>query len=115
MVIVTLKHDNSICYIGNDEYNGSSNLTYLENGYPYILENRTCYYSENFNAYSGIDTPKNVQPSEYCYDTEQGFYLNENYNKQQPNPYGIPDDLVEQIKNDAIAEIQQEVTSNVNE
>ena len=30
---------------------------------------------------------------------------------EEPNPYGVPDDIVEQIKNDAITEVEEAVLS----
>ena len=53
--------------------------------------------------------PKEVEIGKYCYTPEDGFYVNPNY--KEPNPYGIPDYLVEQIKNDAITEVEEAVTN----
>ncbi|WP_207708624.1 hypothetical protein [Emergencia sp. 1XD21-10] len=46
-------------------------------------------------------------PSKHCYTETEGFYKNPDY--VEPNPYGIPDELVEQIKNDTIAQVQEGV------
>lgn len=106
MYIITNKETNEVCAI-------SLNIDYLSNGYPFIAATNTSYYPENFEVHEIVTVPENVEVFQTCYTENDGFY--DNPYQVSKKPYGIPDDLVEQIKNDAITEVQQEVTSNANE
>lgn len=85
---------------------------YWDNGYPIITDSNgnDCAYPTNDTTMHEVDSvPDCVEPEKFCYSTDAGFYENPNY--IEPKPYGIPDDLVEKIKNDAISEVEQEVTN----
>lgn len=80
-------------------------LSELPNGYIWIKTPNIAYPNDLYVAYSEVTEVPEDAISKYCYDTFNGFYLNPNY--VQANPYGIADDLLERIKNDTIAEVQE--------
>lgn len=85
---------------------------YWPNGYPIITDasGNDCAYPTNFTTMHEVeDIPEDVVPEKYCYTPEDGFCKNLDY--VEPNPYGIPEELVDRIKNDAISEVEQEVTN----
>lgn len=79
-------------------------LTYWDNGYPII--GGIAYAFEDILMVE-VDVPDDFEPLRYCYTENDGFYRNPKV--KDPNPYGIPDELVEQIKNDAITEVEEAV------
>lgn len=83
---------------------------YWPNGYPVITDTNgnDCAYPTSFSTmYEVAEIPDGVEPEKYCYTEADGFYANPNW--IEPNKYGISDELVEQIKNDAIAEVEEAV------
>lgn len=100
MYIITQSESNIILDI-------FEHLAYQDNGYPMNLDTRTAYVSSFVDVYENVNVNERVVPHKYCYTPEAGFYINENY--VEPNPYGIPDELVAQIKNDAITEVEEAV------
>ena len=85
-------------------------LTYWDNGYPII--GGIAYAPEDILMVE-VDTPDDFEPLRYCYTESDGFYRNPKV--KDPNPYGIPDELVEQIKNDAITEVEEAVINGTDE
>ena len=100
MIIITDKQTHQIIEVGNE-------IQYMENGYPLLVDKQVYFSVEDVDVYESDSEPEDVSPSKYCYTEEAGFYLNPDY--EEPNPYGIPDELVEQIKYDTVEEIRQEV------
>lgn len=100
MVIITRKETDSIIDIGNE-------LQYLENGYPLLVDRQVYFSIDDVNVYEVDSVPEEVTPSKYCYTEERAFYLNPNY--IEPNPYGISDELVEQIEADYRERLAKEV------
>ena len=71
-------------------------------------------YSMTFAQGHIVDSiPEEVKRGLYCYTGEDGFYVDPNY--EEPNPYGIPDDLLERIKNDTITEVEEAVLNGTDE
>ena len=83
----------------------SYDIRYTSNGYPVLQEIE--YPEEIFIFVTLEDAPEYIIPYKFCYTKEQGFYKNPDWDN--PNPYGIPDELVERIKNDTIAQVQEGV------
>lgn len=82
-------------------------VEYMSNGYPRLVNKDIAFVADDVEVCTGVDIPENVVVGKYCYTAENGFYENPDY--VEPNPYGIPDELVEQIKNDTIAQVQEGV------
>ena len=70
--IITVEEDNRILAIGNQ-------FDYLDNGYPRIIETNTAYPIDLVNVYEVESIPQYVETEKYCYDLENGFYENPNY------------------------------------
>lgn len=100
MFIITKKEDDEILMMGRE-------LDYMENGYPRIIDYDVAFYPEYISVNEASEVLEGVEAHKYCYTPEDGFYLNPNY--REPNQYGISDELVEQIKNDAITEVEEAV------
>ena len=84
-----------------------ADIEYLDNGYPCNSETKVSYVVGFVNVNVVDEIPDGVERIKYCYTPAEGFYKNPNY--VEPSKYGIPDALVEQIKNDAIAEVEEAV------
>lgn len=83
---------------------------YWDNGYPIITDKdgNDCAYPSDFTTMHEVSSlPEGVIPDAYCYTSEEGFYKNPDY--VEPNPYGLPDEILSQIKDDAIAEVEEAV------
>ncbi len=100
--------------------NAMENVTEFEGGIYETLDGGTKFIineSDIFDRYDGkiyeelTSVPDDFELFKYCYTAGKGLYLNPDW--KEPNPYGIPDNLVEQIKNDAVEEIRQEVLRDV--
>ena len=86
---------------------------YWPNGYPIITDengNDIAYPTDFTTMYEDVEVPEGVEVEKYCYTPESGFYENPDY-VEPGNPYSIPDELLEQIKNDAIIEVEEAVTN----
>lgn len=106
MFVIT-KKTNDVCLMFGEQ------LDYMDNGYPRIIDYNIAFRDEDVNVYEAVVVPEDVQPEKYCYTPADGFYPNPNY--QEPNEYGIPDELVTRIKNDAVTEIEEAVTNGTDE
>ena len=108
MYVITLKNTEEVVSIGES-------LSYLENGYPILVDENICFDPQDVDIHKIESTPSTISNNKYCYNDEKGFYENPNWTEPDvTNIYGIPDSIYHQIKNQAIAEVQQEVTTNVN-
>lgn len=91
---------------------------YWDNGYPIItdINGIDCAYPTCLTVMHDVDSiPEEVEPFKHCYTEADGFYLNPNYiEPDTSNTFGVPDDVYRAIKEQAIAEVQQEVTNNAN-
>lgn len=115
MYIITEKNTHEVLYV-------LENVNEFDNGVYSIVNKQGTKFcvttSDSFDTYDGkiytyvSNTPDDLIPSKYCYTENDGLYINPNYT--EPNPYGIPDELLEQIKNDTVEEIRQEVLNNDN-
>ena len=98
MFLITSKKDNSVL-------NCDTELEYMENGYPKLL-NENIIFPVNFVNIFNIDKiPEEVitNLSKYCYTEENGFYENPNY--EEPNKYGINNELLQQIQDDMLVDL----------
>lgn len=105
MHIVTDKKSNVVLSVGTLK-------EYWANGYPVLTDqngNDCAFVADDTNVYE-VANREEVTPGEYCYTAELGFFENPDYN--EPNPYGLPEELVQQIKDDAIAEVESEVAAH---
>ena len=91
MYVITVKESNVVAAIGNG-------LAYQSNGYPVLTEKNIAYVPEHFAVNEVAEVPDGIEEHKYCYTQENGFYKNPNYT--EPNPYGIPDEVVNRIIND---------------
>ena len=93
----------------------AESVEYDHRNYPYIDVNgfRECYAVPSHVVREVAEVPEEVTTEKYCYTPEDGFYIRPGY--VEPNGYGIPDDLVERIKNDAITEVEEAVTNGTDE
>lgn len=94
MSIITNKNTNEILDYGV--------VDYMENGYPRVVESDIAYIADSVNVWEA-DIPDGVYPVKYCYTPDQGFYENPDY--VEPNPYGVPDETVQAIKDDTILDL----------
>lgn len=89
---------------------------YWDNGYPIITDengNDVAYPTGFTTMYENVDVPEHVIAFRFCYDPESGFYENPNWVAPDPsNSFGLPDDVYQQIKNQAITEVQEGVVNN---
>lgn len=103
------------CIVTSKETNVIKRIGILKerwpNGYPVVsnADGDTAYPTTFTALYEIDDIPAEVEVGKYCYTPELGFYENPNY--VEPDPYGIPKELVERIKNDAIAEVEEAVVN----
>ena len=95
-------------------WNYDTEMEYQANGYPCLLNEKGPTPDGGVDVKEVTELPEYVEPMKYCYTEEDGFYENPNYIEPPENPYGIPDELVEQIKNNTVEEIRQEVLNNAN-
>lgn len=98
--LITNKETNEVMRWGDK-------LDYLSNGYPRLIDENVAFVANMVNVHEVESVPVEVSSLKYCYTEEQGFYENPNY--VEPNPYGIPDELLQQIQDDTAAQIVQEV------
>ena len=85
------------------------------NGYPIITDsngNSIAYPPDFTIMYENVEVPSDVTPEKYCYTPEDGFYLNPDYREPENNPYGIPDELYDTIRDEAVAQIEREVAGD---
>ena len=78
--------------------NMGEQIQYQSNGYPFIGDQ--AYLSENTHVVYVENVPDEVAAEEYCYTEQDGFYGN-------TNEWDLPDSVVQEIKNTAIAEVQE--------
>lgn len=101
-MFVIVEKDKNVCV------NSGKTLKPWANGYPSI-DGILAYPSELYSSFS-VETLPEGEIKKYCYTEEMGFYENPNYVEPDPtNTYGIPDEIFYAIKEQAIAEVQQEV------
>ena len=86
-------------------------VTYWDNGYPIVGDIAFC--PDDILLFDVDEIPSDFEDYKYCYTVEDGFYRNPKY--VEPNPYGISDELLEQIKNDAITEVEEAVLNGIDE
>ena len=106
MVVITSKPLNNISAMG-------SSYSLEESGDPYIPELNVAFSLSAFEYYEVDNVPEEIVESKWCYTPADGFFPNPNY--QEPNEYGIPDELVTRIKNDAVTEIEEAVLNGTDE
>jgi hypothetical protein len=97
MYIITDNDTNRIIAIGEL-------IQYQENDYPIVQDTNgnICAYPTTFlTGYEIEEIPEEIESEKYCYNIEQGFYINENYN-EQITPYGINKKLYDKIIADYI-------------
>ena len=103
MFIITNKEKSIVVDTGNE-------VTYWDNGYPVIVEKDVAFVKEDVNVFEITELPEDFKQGKYCYTEEKGFYINPDYvEPDSTNTYGIPDEIFYAIKEQAIAEVQQEV------
>lgn len=102
MFIIVNKEDSVVCNFGK-------NFKYDEDGYLHLLDENIRFVPEITDVYEVGDLPEYFQSVKYCYSIDRGFYLNSNW--EEPNQYGISNELLQQIKNDTIQEVQDELNN----
>lgn len=91
--IITRKADNAILAV-------DALLKYWDNGYPVIGKSEIAYVLDEVNVYESVDIEISEEQCsmKYCYTPESGVYKNEQY--IEPNPYGVPADVLNTIIDD---------------
>ena len=84
-------------------------LDYMENGYPRLVEENRAFIKEDVNVYSTDSVPSHIAPVKYCYTREEGYYENPGYIEM--NKWGLPEETVQAIKDEAITEVQKGVAN----
>ncbi|MCI7261856.1 MAG: hypothetical protein MR562_01360 [Clostridiaceae bacterium] len=103
MYIVTLKETEEIVGIGNS-------LEYLDNGYPVLTEENVCFPADAVKVFDAEDVPDQICKGKHCYNEDRGVYENPGWREpDRDNIFGVPDDVYQNIKDQAMIEIQQEV------
>ena len=69
-----------------------------------VVDNLTAYPTQTCTLYE-TDVSEGIRPQKYCYTPSEGFYLNPQW--QEPNKWNLPNEVIEEIKNEAIAEVQE--------
>lgn len=107
MYITVRKQDKSIVNILKNIEEFDNGIMELQgDGSRFVILNGSGLELFGGKIYNEIpDLPEYVEPEKYCYTEADGFYPNPNY--EEPNPYGISDDLLKQIKEDTITEVQE--------
>ena len=77
MFILCSKYDNSIICI-------STNIDYMDNGYPIDTSRNIAYPIDTTHVYENIEVSDDIKEHKYCYTPSDGFYLNKNY-KEPPH------------------------------
>lgn len=103
MLYIAVAKDTNV-FIGR-----SATLAYWDNGYPLFPDLNRAYIPETTEIYTVDTIPGDVAEYKCCYTPVAGFYENANY--KEPNTYGIPDELLQRIKDDAVAEIEEAVAN----
>lgn len=98
MYLITIKRNKIIQAMGKQ-------LGYMSNGYPRLIEENIAFPSDLVNVHEVEAVPGQFEPGRYCYTPEQGFYMNPDW--QEPNKWNLPNEVIEEIKNEAIAEVQE--------
>lgn len=99
MYIVTDALTNSIRYI-------FENIHPYKDGIYSELPGGTKHLMPGIKHYFLVgDVPEYVEPDKYCYTEEAGLYPNPRYT--EPNKWNLPNEVIEEIKNEAIAEVQE--------
>lgn len=88
MYIITDKETNRIVMVG-------SNLDYMPNGYPRLVDENIAFVPNSINIYETDVIPPRVESEKYCYTPQDGFYPNPNW--EEPNPYNIPNEVYNSI------------------
>lgn len=91
-------------------------VEYWPNGYPVIEDFTTTKYAfpPEFTAMHIVDSiPEDFMPDAYSYTEEEGFYKTPGW--EQASKYGVPVEVLEQIKDEAIFEVEQEVIHGTDE
>ena len=104
MFIITKKEDNEILMMGME-------LDYMENGYPRLVDYDVAFYPEYIDVHEVSEVVEGVEIHKYCYTEEDGFYPNPNY-VEPNNSYGLPNDLYDTIRDEAVAQIEREVSGD---
>lgn len=96
MYIVCIKDDNVVIGCG-------ANIGTLNNGYIILVDENVAYAPNDVNVYEINGVPNDYVREKYCYTEEDGFFLNPNY--EEPNPYGIPNEVYNSILDDYTNEL----------
>lgn len=103
-MFVIVEKDKNVCV------NSGKTLKPWANGYPSI-DGILAYPSELYSSFS-VETLPEGEIKKYCYTEEMGFYENPNYVEPDPtNTYGIPDEVLAQIRQDTLDSIVSEVNA----
>ena len=93
-------------------WNYDTEIEYQANGYPCLLNEKVAYPDWGVDVKEVAELPKSVEPMKYCYTEEDGIYENPNYVEPPENPYGITDELLEQIETNYRERLAQEVSEH---
>lgn len=106
MFLITEKNENIIIMIGEK-------LDYMENGYPRMVQENVAFPDDAVNVYEVMEVPVGVIAEKYCYTPLDGFFINSKWSEPN-NTYGLPSELYDTIRDEAVAQIEREVAGNAN-
>lgn len=103
MIVITVKEDDA--YLSNGQ-----ELTYLDNGMPYLIDKKLAFPPEHVNIYHNVASiPAEAEYAKWCYTPEEGFYPNPSY--IDPNAPPEPT-YEEQVQADYREQLAKEVAQN---
>lgn len=98
MFIFVNKYDNVVLCI-------TTEMGYLENGYPINKTTNTSYVKETTIIYEEDNIPEDIEKIKYCYTPEDGFFLNKKY-KEPKDELSFRVKKLEDDGNAMLADIQ---------
>lgn len=89
LYILNRKEDNAMLCFG-------TSLSYLDNGYPFFVNENIAFPINEVNVYEVAELPQEVEAEKWCYTEADGFYPNPNY--REPSAYDLaPQEVVDAI------------------
>lgn len=101
MYILVYNENHAVVDIGSE--------VIMEHGNYVVADNRTAYPTQTCTLYE-TDVSEGICPQKYCYTPSEGFYPNPTW--EEANKWDLPNSIVQEIKDAAIGEVQQEVINN---
>ena len=103
MKIIVKKETNEILAITEKiEFQSNGNPVVVKDGSKVAFIAAMCKEFDD-KLFTDADVTEEIKPLKYCYTQTEGFYLNPNW--EEPNKYNLPNETVQTIKDDTVAEL----------